>query len=244
MGLLQGFTEFLPVSSSGHLLLAEKLFRMPENLFFNLMLHLGSLVAVIFVYRKSIWSLLRHPFSKKTLYLLLACVPTFVLAFVFRFYLEDLVNGAILPVGFALTAILLVLGEQFGKNKFAADETNAGVPLLTGFVQGLAVLPGLSRSGSTISAMCLCGVRREDAGEFSFLLSIPIILGSALVECLTMSEADWADVAVLPTAAGVICAAVSGYLAIKFVLRLLKTAKMKYFAAYLVIPFLTSLILL
>ena len=237
-------TEFLPVSSSGHLLLAEKLFQIPENLFFHLMLHLGSLAAVIVLYRKSIWALLRHPFSKKTLYFLLACVPTFGLAFVFRFYLEDLVNGALLPVGFLLTAILLVLGETFGKNRQSVEETQPWVPLLTGFVQGLAVLPGLSRSGSTISAMCLCGVKREDAGEFSFLLSIPIICGSGLVEGLTMTATEWQNVAVLPTVSGVICAAISGAIAIVFVQKLLQSAKMKYFAVYLAIPFLISLILL
>mgnify|MGYP004538817129 CR=1 FL=1 len=243
LGWIQGLTEFLPISSSGHLSLCYTLFDLPQNLFFSLLLHVGSLFAVCFAYRKTLWYLLCHPKDLRVRYLLLATLPTVAFAAVFRFLLPDLVDGLLLPLGFALTAVLLILGEKFSRPVLPILKAKPWIPLVCGVAQGFAVLPGLSRSGSTVSALTLCGITREDAAEFSFLLSIPVILGSAAVESVSVlrssSVLSWGIVGV-----GVVCAAIGGYLGILLLQKLLKKAKLRYFAYYLLFPFLLSLILL
>lgn len=242
-GLIQGLTEFLPVSSSGHLMLVSALTGVECSLFFSVMLHAGTLLAVIIVFRKSIWQILRHPLSdKRLLYLTIASIPTFFIAAVVKFFLPQTLNKYILPVGFATTAVLLLL-SNINKNKFSLGE-NGILPLLaTGVAQGMAVFAGLSRSGTTISTMSLFHIKQSESGEFSFLLSIPVILGGAAVELIeafaSSAEINWTNVSV-----GVATAFLSGLLAICIVLRAIKSANLKWFACYMPIPFLLSLLVL
>ena len=277
LGIIQGLSEFLPISSSGHLLLIEKLGIGQENLFFNVMLHVGTLLAVLIALRKTWIRLIIQPFGdlkkrltkRKTVstkqnkpsgqtisglkaanetyeyqkvfgglaaskidgYLVLACVPTVAFAFAFKLLFPDLLEGKLLGCGFVLTAVLLYAGENFNSTKSAllAPKTS----ILTGVLQGIAVLPGVSRSGATISALTLQGVEKKAATTFSFLLSIPIILGSALYESLDLFTGK-ATLSIAPAAvvAGMISAFLSGLVAIKFFLKLIKKHSMTGFVIY------------
>lgn len=245
LGLLQGFTEFLPVSSSGHLLLAEKLFDVQAGLFYDVMLHLGTLFAVMIALRKSLWQTLRHPKSNpKLLYLVIASVPTFVLALLVKLFVPEKWLQNLLPIGFALTIVLIVLSQFLSKPKYRLDEGGVLPIIVTGITQGVAVFPGLSRSGSTISVMKLFGINASDSAEFSFLLSVPVILASAAVEIYeaattTLTVPPWYCIVI-----GVLTAFVSGMVSIYMVMRAVKTKSWIAFAVYLVIPFVISLIIL
>ncbi len=231
LGLVQGASEFLPISSSGHLLLLEKLGIGEENLFFNVMLHLGTLIAVLIAMYKSWIPLLRHPIQKKTGYLLIACVPTVAMAFAFKYLLPDLLGGMLLGAGFVLTACLLFLSQRPVCAQSALIDTKKSI--LTGVLQGIAVLPGVSRSGATIAALTMQGVEKKTAAEFSFLLSIPIIIGSAIVESLDLITGKAAlSIDALPLAIGMIAAFVSGLISIKFFMKLITNHSLIGFAIY------------
>ena len=245
LGLLQGFTEFLPISSSGHLLLAEKLFDIEAGLFFDVMLHLGTLAAVVISLRHSLWQTIRHPVaSKKFVYLVVASVPTFAIALVVKLFVPESFMALLLPVGFALTIVLIILSDKLSKPRLRLEEAGWLPVIITGVTQGVAVFPGLSRSGSTISTMKLFGLNASDAAEFSFLLSIPVILASAAVEgyeALTtpMAIPPWYCIVI-----GIVAAFVSGLVSVYMVMRAVKTKSWIWFAVYLIIPFVVSLIIL
>lgn len=244
LGLLQGFTEFLPVSSSGHLLLAEKLFDINAGLFFDVMLHVGTLLAVIVAFRRSLWQTVTHPLQdNRLLYIVIASVPTFVIAFVIKLFVSEELMNNLLPIGFALTIVLIVLSDKLSKPKVRLQQTKILPIIITGVAQGIAVMPGLSRSGTTVSTMKLCGVNGSDSAEFSFLLSIPVILASAVVETWealnTTFNVPWYCIVV-----GILSAFVSGLVAVKMVMRAVKTKSWICFAVYLAIPLVISIIVL
>ena len=231
LGIVQGASEFLPISSSGHLLLLEKLGVGQESLFFNIMVHVGTLVAVLIAMRKSWFPLLRHPIQKTTGYIILACVPTVALALIFKYLAPSLISGQLLGFGFVLTACLLTASEIFKKSQTAL--LSGKTSILTGVLQGIAVLPGVSRSGATISALTLQGVEKTEAANFSFLLSIPIIIGSAILEGVDLARGSFAlDIGVLPLIIGTAAAFVSGLLSINFFMKLIKKHSMLGFAIY------------
>lgn len=244
LGLLQGFTEFLPVSSSGHLLLAQKLFDVEANLFFDVMLHLGTLLAVVIALRKILWQTLRHPVAdKKLLFLVIASIPTFIIALLVKLFVSETLMQKLLPLGFALTIVLIVLSEKLAKPTLRLSQTKPLPSVVTGIAQGIAVFPGLSRSGTTISVMKFFGVNGSDAAEFSFLLSIPVILASAAVEILQTVKlgvtVQWSAVAI-----GVTTAFLSGLVSVQTVLRAVKNNRWIWFAVYLVVPLTLSLIVM
>ena len=231
LGIVQGASEFLPISSSGHLLLLEKLGVGQESLFFNVMVHVGTLVAVLIAMRKGWFPLLRHPIQKTTGYIILACVPTVALALIFKYLAPSLISGQLLGFGFVLTACLLTASEVFKKSQTTL--LTGKTSILTGVLQGIAVLPGVSRSGATISALTLQGVEKTEAANFSFLLSIPIIIGSAILEGVDLARGSFAlDIGVLPLIIGTAAAFVSGLLSINFFMKLIKKHSMLCFAIY------------
>lgn len=243
LGLLQGFTEFLPVSSSGHLILAQKLWDIDGNLFFDVMLHLGTLLAVVISMRKTIWQTIVNWKNKKLLYLVIASVPTFVIALVVKLFVSEQTMAQLLPIGFAMTIVLIVISHYFSQPHLRLEQTGVLPVIVTGIVQGIAVLPGLSRSGSTISTMKLFGTNASDSAEFSFLLSIPIILASGVVEIWEVSHSavaiQWNCVII-----GVVCAFLSGLVAVNMVMRAVKTKSWIAYAVYLVVPLVVSLIVM
>ena len=231
LGLLQGFTEFLPVSSSGHLLLAEKLFDIQAGLFFDVMLHLGTLLAVVISMRKCLWQTIRHPIAdKRFVYLVVASVPTFVIALLVKLFVPEAFLANLLPIGFALTIVLIIVSDRLSRPRLRLEQAGWLPVIITGVTQGIAVFPGLSRSAS-------------DAAEFSFLLSIPVILASAAVEgyeALTAAiTAPWYCVII-----GIAAAFCSGLVSVYMVMRAVKTKSWIWFAVYLIIPLTISLIIL
>lgn len=250
LGIIQGASEFLPISSSGHLLILEKLGVGEENLFFNIMLHIGTLVAVLICLRKEWINILKHPKQKLFLYIIIACVPTVAMGLLFKYLMPQLLTGSLLAFGFMLTAFLLFACEKL--NFSNPKELDGKTSFLTGVFQGIAVLPGVSRSGSTISILHMFGVDKEKATSFSFLLSIPIILGSAILESASlikdtastqdaffvintttaMNTVSFGGIELLPLILGIIFAFLSGLIAIKFFIKMIKSKSLLGFALY------------
>ena len=240
MGLVQGLTEFLPVSSSGHLVLFQRILGIKgDMLLFDIVLHLGTLLAVIIVFRKDLWECIKHPLSKTTLSLIIATVPAVLIALFFGGLIEKTFSGGYLGFGFLITAVLLfVTGRKptppvIPRLTVPADITYKHAVII-GLFQGAAMLPGISRSGATVSGGLICGMPREKAARFSFLLSVPIILASAVYKMTGLSTVT-ESLEILPALIGFIAAAVSGFLAIKLMLDLIKKSKLWPFAVYLTV---------
>ncbi|MCM1320869.1 MAG: undecaprenyl-diphosphate phosphatase [Bacteroides sp.] len=282
LGLLQGLAEFLPISSSGHLAVAQKLFHLEEiPLLFDVTLHIATLLAVIIIFRKKIALLFRvlgrwilkksEPQDKNSLSVIAALLAgtavTAVLGLVFSKLIPELPLQAVFA-GFAVTAVLLIFAAFYGnrahKQRCAlqaenslkdADAQGANTSavhvqeedsrqifpqpisvkqgLFIGFAQGIGVLPGISRSGITISASLLAGMDRKSAGEFSFLISIPAVVGAFLLELKDLAELA-SSVSAVALAAGCLAAFVSGCLALKGLLKLVQNGKLAWFAWYLI----------
>lgn len=258
LGLIQGLTEFLPVSSSGHIALFQSIFGLADDnaMFFSIILHLGTLVAVCIVFRKAILNLFKKPFKLLGM-LVLASVPAAVTGLLFEYFDLDAVllgeyKGIILAVFFTVTAAVLFVTEIVAKRRQNVLPLNLKHSLAMGFAQAVAVLPGISRSGSTICAGTLAGADKEEVAEFSFLMSIPIILGSFLVELAIklykgeiQQEFAGSDGVTygLCIAIGFIVSALAGLFAIKLMLKVIKKSNFKWFSLYLILLAVTCVIL-
>ena len=256
LGLVQGLTEFLPVSSSGHLAIGREILgvQASEDLVFEVTVHAATVLATIIVFRKQIGRLLaglfKFKYNDETDYILKICVsmiPVFVVGVFFKDYVEALfsslyvVGGALL-----LTAALLFFSDR--KSQAPASSLPAprsGISwwqaLVIGLGQAVAVIPGLSRSGTTISTGLLSGVRREDVAQFSFLMVIVPILGEAFLDVVGGAMAS-STIGFLPLAVGFVAAFLSGLFACKVMIALVKKAKLKWFALYCLLAGATTLI--
>lgn len=251
LGLVQGLCEFLPVSSSGHLLLMQRMFGITEGaMFFTVMLHLATLIAVFIVYWKTILKLVAHPFQKAVLMLIVATVPAVVVALLSKkvAFLETFFAaadaGQYLGYGFLITSALLLLSDLIRHTRMDADGNR--IPkkgkkmknmrlkdaLVIGCMQGVGVLPGVSRSGSTISGALFMGLNRKTAADFSFLMSIPAILGGAVFEIPNAIETGMSGMHWTTLVAGMLVAGMTGYFAIKFMISAIKKKKLWGFAVY------------
>lgn len=247
LGLVQGLCEFLPVSSSGHLYLISKLTSgaVGEDTFgsfFTVMLHVATLIAVLFVYREQVLAILRHPIQKLTLHLIVATLPTVVFALILKKFdaldkwLDD---GNFVGFSFLLTAVFLTVSELMcrrRKAKKSIDTMRWTDALVIGGMQAIGVLPGVSRSGSTIAGALGMRIDRKSAANFSFLLSIPAILGGLVLELYKLvKEPDSINLTVGTAAAwilGMLVAAISGYFAVRFMIRLITKKGLLGFAIY------------
>ena len=239
LGAVQGLTEFLPISSSGHLLLLEKLMGISTEggdlLLLNILMHFGTLVAVFAVYWKRIWNMILHPFTSELKWLVVATIPAVIAALVVDF--SDAFEGKFIIWSFYLTSIVLVAGTAMNKRRRRNRTLHKSVrwydAVAMGVMQAVAILPGLSRSGSTISGGVASGLSRKRAADFAFLMSIPAILGSAVLELkdVIFGDATYA-LQLLPTIVGVLAAAVFGLIAIKGFLALIRRISMNVFAVY------------
>lgn len=238
--IVQGLTEFLPVSSSGHLVLIEQLFNVETDmLLLNLFLHLASLVAVIIVYRKVILKLLKKPFQPLTYKLIISTVVTVIFAFAYKFFDINRYVFKIYGFCFLITAITLFICNKYQKNAVVIQKEQLSYKdsVIVGIVQGLAVIPGISRSGSTITSLILLNNKESDAAEYSFLLSIPIIIGGFIVELLEIKNFQTLFVSVnlwQYIFAFFLTFAVA-MLSLKFTIKMLKNQKFGYFSTYLLI---------
>ena len=246
LGAVQGFAEFLPVSSSGHLILMQRWLGVSEGgLFFDVMLHVGTLIPVLIVFYKDILGLFKKPYNKLLL-LILATVPAVLTGFLLgdlvegAFYGGDLLAACLLGGTFLLTATELFIAEKVSKK-------NKSLPLgvknaaFMGLAHGVAIVPGLSRSGTVISAGCFTGLNREENASFAFLMSIPVIVGAALVEGYKAVK-EGIVIESVPLLFGVLTSAITGYIAIKTMLKVIKKANYKWFSLYLIVMAAASII--
>jgi len=237
IGAVQGLTEFLPVSSSGHLVILQNLLGVKEQpLTFAVLVHMGTLISVCVAFRSDIAAILRKPFTKLTYLIVVGCIPAGLAGYFLAPYFEKAFESLVV-VGFGLifTGIILQISERlsarviFGKE---VKETTYKDVLLIGLMQAIAIIPGISRSGSTIAAGLMTGLDREFAARYSFLLSIPVILGAGLLELQDLFTVgmDFSDG--IPYLAGVISAIAFGLLAIKVVMNLVRNGRLAYFSYY------------
>ena len=233
LGVVQGMCEFLPVSSSGHLVLLNTLFGIKEGaLFFTILLHLGTLIALFIVYWRDIWAMICRPFQKKVGMLIIACIPTALMAFLFNDFFESSYSGSYLGFEFLLTAAILLIAQSVRAGKKTAKTMGVMDAVCIGFMQGISILPGVSRSGSTIAGALFCGMDRKEAADFSFLLSIPAIVGSVVFEVPKLLDEGVGHIDVAAVLIGVAAAALAGYFAIRLMLRVVTGKKLTPFAIY------------
>lgn len=249
LGLIQGLAEFLPISSSGHLTLGQMFFGLNDvPMTLDILLHMGTLLAVFAVYWKRIWNMIVHPIASELKYLILATIPAVLAALFLGDFIDQLFEGAYLGFSFLMTSFVLVLGEAVNRLRVNKHKkVNAMDAIVMGCMQAVAIAPGLSRSGSTICGGMFTGLTRKRAADFSFLMSIPAILGSAVLDLKDMyDEASAVGISfgtqfieriaemggAIPVIIAVATAAVSGFLAIKLMLKIVKKVGMRWFAVY------------
>ncbi|MBR1575047.1 MAG: undecaprenyl-diphosphate phosphatase [Bacteroidales bacterium] len=249
LGLVQGLTEFLPVSSSGHLTIGRELLGVEASgdLVFEVVVHTATVLATIVVFREEIWRLLcglfKFRYNDETDYILKIFLSMIPVLFV-GLFLKDKVEAlfaSLLVVGIALlvTALLLFLSDRMSASRkqhpSSVSQARNGISwwqaFLIGLGQAVAVIPGLSRSGTTISTGLLCGVRRESVAQFSFLMVLIPILGEAFLD-LVGGDMAASSIGALPLAVGFLAAFVSGLFACKVMIALVKKARLKWFALY------------
>lgn len=233
LGLVQGLCEFLPVSSSGHLVLLQNIFGITEDvLFFDTMLHVGTLIAVVAVFYKTLWQMLKKPLQKKVYLFLCATAVTGIFGILFESRIERLFGGGLLGIGFLLTSLILLVSERLSNGTKKIEQLGYAQAAGVGLVQAVAILPGVSRSGSTIAGSRFFGLDKDAAAEFSFILSIPPILGSLLLQLKDVAEEGIPNISLLCVLSGTLVAAISGYMAIRWMLKLIKNRSLIGFSIY------------
>ena len=250
LGIIQGLTEFFPVSSSGHLVLFQNLFGIKEpQIFVDVMLHVGTLISLFVYLRKEIcelvdglWLFLKKPKTyhadkriKLLFALAVASIPTMVIGYLFSDFFESLF-ASLRTVGFAL----IVTGFYLFLTKFAKEKRRNFLshPFIVGILQGAAIVPGFSRSGLTIGGAMFLGWKREEAARFSFLLSIPAIFGAALFQ-LGRIEAGSQPWPVIIT--GIVVSALFGYLALTLLVSVINRGKFYVFSFYCFVAGITAI---
>lgn len=246
LGILQGLTEFLPVSSSGHLVIVPYLLGWPNpEITLNAMLHLGTLIAIIIYFWTDLWNLAKAAWkslltrslddhdARLAWGIALGTLPAAVIGFLFEDFFESLFATPKAAAAFLLgTAALLLISEYLSKRKRSLDDMTWAHAIYIGLAQTLAIAPGLSRSGSTIAAGLLLGYRREAAARYSFLLSVPIVLGSGLYQVLKLMRAGAGQTPIGILICGLIAAGLTGYVAVAGLLALVKRQSLWPFAVY------------
>ena len=239
LGVIQGLTEFLPISSSGHLLLVEHIFGITEgNLFFNILLHLASLLAVVIIMRKEIWAIIKNPFSMKSISIVLSCIITMLVVLFLSKNMDKFTTIGSLGFGFLISSILILLTYVISKkHKRMILKNKIGYidACIIGIVQGFATLPGISRSGSTICTSLLLGNERRESANFSFLSSIPIILGAMLFEILKGEATIVSNISATSCILGFLASFIVAYFSIKLMYKVVEKSNWLWFGIYLFI---------
>ena len=254
LGLVQGLAEFLPISSSGHLALLQSWFKIDESkvLLFTVLLHVGTLISVFIVDWKDSWELIvelvltirdlctgkglrmeERPVRKLGVMIIVATIPTAIIGFAFGDFFDSLYTS-VLPIGIGLiiTGFLLVFAEKINTGNRGIKQMNCRNAIFIGVVQGIAICPGISRSGSTLFGSLVCNLDRKFAVKFVFLISIPSILGSAILETPAAIEAGVTASQLGPVIWGMAVAAISGLVAIKGMIKIVSDKKLSWFSYY------------
>lgn len=240
IGIVQGITEFLPVSSSGHILLLSEIFGIEMDIIFlSVIAHLGTLLSVIICMWGKIKHCVRHPFCETNWKLVMATLPSVIIVLLFNNFVNKLYSIYFLVIGFVITAILLTIAEMHAKTKpFGCKQA-----ICMGIMQGIAVLPGISRSGSTMAIGMMSGADKSEACEFTFLMSIPIIIASAVFESVQAIKSG-VNVEFLPMAIVFVTSFIFGILSIKLMLKTLKSNKLFVFSIYLIVMAIATILVI
>jgi len=259
LGAVQGLAEFLPVSSSGHLVLVQKIFGMETgSVTLEVLMHLGTLIAVFAVYWREIWNMIRHPWKSDLKWLIVATIPAVVMRLLYTDlfvevfagtgaegvftairdglggFIDTAFAGGFLGWAFLLTSGVLMLGEWLSARAMKRHKSVRGLDaVVMGLMQAVAVLPGVSRSGSTIAGGRAMGLNGKKTADFAFLMSIPAILGAVVMDGKDILTGEIAEaLPVVPMIVGVLVSMVFGFIAIRFMIAAVKKSGMKWFAVY------------
>lgn len=268
LAVVQGMAEFLPISSSGHLAIFKCVFKVntETGMLYDIMLHMGTLVAVFIVFWKDIWQLIKEgfallfdffcnagcllanffrtekkpyrkvvdtPYRRFVMLIIISTIPTGILGILLGDIVEAAGQTLIVPgICLLITSVLLMISDKVTEKNYNEENTSYVKGVIIGTVQGIATFPGISRSGSTITAGLLCGLERSFAVKYSFILSIPAILGAAVLEFKDFDKLSVTGIEMLNYCVGTIIAAVIGYICIRWLLVLVKNKKFKFFAIY------------
>lgn len=254
LGIFQGISEFLPISSSGHLVILQHFFGIKEgNLFFTEMLHFGTLISIVIVYFNDIINIIveffkmlgdgiknkkfkiTNDYQKLALLIIIGSIPTAIIGLLFEDFFEKLYSSSLLPIGiaFLVTGFLLWIANKKPKETKKVKEMTILDSLIVGTFQGIAIIPGISRSGSTIVAGLFRGFDRSLATEFSFLLALPATFGAGLLGIMDVIKTGSKTTVDAPLIIGILLSTIVGILAIKFLIKVLKKNKLHYFSYYL-----------
>lgn len=246
LGLIQGLTEFLPISSSGHLALGRYILggETEMGITFEVVVHFGTLCSIVVYYRTLILDLIKSgiaflaapsekkddPQVKTILFILVSMIPAFIVGFTLKDAVEDIFSNPLLVSVMLMVTGLILFLTKFSKQP--SGEVTLGKSFLIGLAQAFAMIPGVSRSGSTISASLYLGISREEAANFSFLMVIPVIGGAMLLQLKELADVGVSDAQVLSLVVGFLTAFISGYYALKYLIIILKKQGFHYFAYY------------
>ena len=244
LGIIQGLTEFLPVSSSGHLEITAFILKhfgnsgLPQqNLLMTVVLHAATAFSTLYIFRKEVGEIIKGLLQFKwnnefkfSLKIILSMIPAALVGLIFDEQIDSLFNGQILLVGgmLILTGLLLYVADKAKNTNKKVSFSNS---ILIGIAQAIAILPGISRSGATISVSVLLGIDREKAARFSFLMVVPLILGKMAKDIMS-GEISSESATLIPLTAGFIAAFITGLLACKWMISLVKNSQLKYFSFY------------
>ncbi|NLZ81165.1 MAG: undecaprenyl-diphosphate phosphatase [Clostridiales bacterium] len=268
LGIIQGVAEFLPISSSGHLAIFKNIFKVNTDtgMLFDIMLHLGTLVAVFIVYwddikkliiegvgiivdfiknsaiyihnlvskdKKHYSKVVNSSYRKFVMMVIVSTIPTGIIGILIKDYVESASESLLIPgIGLLITATLLLISDKVKEGTKTPKTATYKNALIVGLFQGVATIPGISRSGTTITTSLLNGFDRKFAVKYSFIMSIPAILGAALLEVLNLKNVTLASGEIINYVIGTIVSALVGYMCIKWILVLVQNRKFKYFAIY------------
>ena len=242
LGVVQGLTEFLPVSSSGHLTLFSQIFGIEQSLEISILLHVATLLSIVVVFRKEILDLIHHPFSEQSTKLIISTILTCLIVLVLLPTIKTAFTGKWLSISFLISATLLFFSDRLSKNKGAL---NAKTAIIMGIAQGFSIFPGISRSGTTISAGIMSGAEKTQVTKFSFLMSIPIILASLVMEFFQLySGTSTLSLPLFPMIVSFLTAFSFGIFAIKIMLKVSERARQKWFSIYLIFISIVAFIIL
>lgn len=262
MGFLQGLTEYLPVSSSGHLTIASTLFGIDgeENMLFTIMVHVATVLSTIVILGGEIWKIIKgmfgplnpgakglnclNPDQRYVLNILVSMIPIGIVGVFFKDQVEAIFGSGMTIVGICLLVTALLLTFSYYARPRERESISLGHAFIIGLAQAIAVLPGLSRSGSTIATGLMLGEKKSNMAQFSFLMVIPPILGEALLDVLKMvkGESLGAEIGWMPLTVGFLAAFISGCVACKWMIGIVKKGKLIYFAYYCAIAGVISLL--
>ncbi|WP_107727729.1 undecaprenyl-diphosphate phosphatase [Desmospora activa] len=235
LGVIQGLTEFLPISSTGHLYLGRHLFGLDEaGLFLDTVLHTGTLLAVLAVYHRELWEVVRRPFGHLGRLLLIGTIPTAVIGLTFKDFFEEISRtGVTIGWEFLATGTILWLSDRIkDQGHKQLEEIRPMDAVVIGTFQGAAILPAISRSGLTIAAALMRGIDKGTAASFSFFLSIPAIAGACLLLGVDLFSGHVHRLPLSSLLLAITLSALCGYVAIRWMIHLLQQGSLKGFAVY------------